>query len=60
LIKAGLTLAIIKKVVVCGGVTKMPRLREAIQKVFPESEILTTLTADDGLSHWDAVTKLQL
>ena len=38
----------------------MPRLREAIQKVFPESEILTTLTADDGLSHWDAVTKLQL
>jgi len=50
LTKAGLTLADINKVVVCGGATKMPRLQKAIQEALPESEILTSLTADEVMA----------
>lgn len=48
--QAGLTLADINKVVVCGGASKMPRLQKAIQEALPESEILTSLTADEVIA----------
>ena len=45
--KAGLALTDINKVVVCGGATKMPRLQKAVAAALPESEMLTSLTADE-------------
>merc|ERR1712071_624675 len=45
--KSGLALTDINKVVVCGGATKMPRLQKAVAAALPESEMLTSLTADE-------------
>jgi len=47
LAKAGLSLTDINKVIVCGGATKMPRLQKAIKEALPDSEILTSITADE-------------
>jgi len=35
------------QVIVCGGATKMPRLQKAIKEALPDSEILTSITADE-------------
>ena len=47
------------QVVLCGGVSKMPKLQQAIKETLPQSELLSNLTADEvialGCCHQAAV-----
>lgn len=40
----------IDKVIVCGGVSKMPRLQQALKELLPDSEVLSSLTADEVMA----------
>ncbi len=36
--------------IVCGGVSKMPRLQQALKELLPDSEVLSSLTADEVMA----------
>lgn len=52
---AGMQSADIDKVVLVGGSTRIPKIRELLQEMFPEKEICKTINADEAIALGAAV-----